>query len=251
MRERGAAADWPAAGRGRVAFRPGMSALPAYLADGLTVMTERHAGFLHAQDAGWGVRHFPAADMRPGEVASEGGEILAADAVVLAVPAPQATGLLTAAGHRFAAAAGRVTMAPCWAVMARFAAPVGGPDVLEPQDGPIAWAAREGSRPGADATVEAWMLHASSAWSRTHLEDAPDAVASALLAAFRTITGTGEAVSVRAHRWRYARVETPLGEPCLWDPARRLGLCGDWCIDGRVEAAFDSGAALAARLTGG
>jgi renalase len=48
-----------------------------------------------------------------------------------------------------------------------------------------------------------------------------------------------------AHRWRYALVETPLGQACLWDDAARLGVCGDWCLGGRIEAAHDSGTALA------
>jgi renalase len=54
-----------------------------------------------------------------------------------------------------------------------------------------------------------------------------------------------------AHRWRYALVERPLGEPCLWDEALRLGLCGDWCLGPRVEAAWMSGRALAAALANG
>jgi predicted NAD/FAD-dependent oxidoreductase len=48
-----------------------------------------------------------------------------------------------------------------------------------------------------------------------------------------------------AHRWRYALVQNPLGEPCLWDQKTNLGLCGDWCIAPRLEAAFLSGRALA------
>jgi predicted NAD/FAD-dependent oxidoreductase len=53
-----------------------------------------------------------------------------------------------------------------------------------------------------------------------------------------------------AHRWRYALADRPLGEGCVWDAALRLGLCGDWCIAGRAEAAFDSGAALARAVLG-
>jgi predicted NAD/FAD-dependent oxidoreductase len=51
-----------------------------------------------------------------------------------------------------------------------------------------------------------------------------------------------------AHRWRYARVDRPLGEEAWWDAARRIGACGDWCLDARVEAAFLSGRALAGRM---
>jgi predicted NAD/FAD-dependent oxidoreductase len=50
---------------------------------------------------------------------------------------------------------------------------------------------------------------------------------------------------LQAHRWRHARVLEPLGPECLWDAALALGACGDWCLDGRVEAALLSGKALA------
>jgi predicted NAD/FAD-dependent oxidoreductase len=47
------------------------------------------------------------------------------------------------------------------------------------------------------------------------------------------------------HRWLYARVEQTAGAPFLWDPIRQVGACGDWAGGPRVEAAFDSGEALA------
>jgi len=51
-----------------------------------------------------------------------------------------------------------------------------------------------------------------------------------------------------AHRWRYAQVERALGLPCLVDQESGAGTCGDWCIAPRVEAAFESGRALAHSL---
>ncbi len=47
------------------------------------------------------------------------------------------------------------------------------------------------------------------------------------------------------HRWRFARSERPLGESFLWDPDARLGVCGDWCLGGRIEGAYLSGDRLA------
>jgi predicted NAD/FAD-dependent oxidoreductase len=51
-----------------------------------------------------------------------------------------------------------------------------------------------------------------------------------------------------AHRWRYSLLEAPLGEPCLLDATARIGYASDGCIGGRAEAAWDSGAALAAKV---
>ena len=55
-------------------------------------------------------------------------------------------------------------------------------------------------------------------------------------------------VHAQAHRWRHAFVEQPLGLPCLVDEEIAAGACGDWCIAPRVEAAFESGRALAHSL---
>jgi predicted NAD/FAD-dependent oxidoreductase len=170
--------------------------------------------------------------MRPGETAPSGGDLSDPhDAVLIAVPAPQAAALLDTAAHAFAAMARQAVMAPCWTVMARFASPVTSNDVLERQTG-----------------AKAWTLQAGADWSRAHLEDSADAVCRALLTVFRGMTGSPEATAVQAHRWRHAKVEIPLGQPCLWDHDARVGVCGDWCLSARIEAAYDSGISLAANV---
>jgi hypothetical protein len=50
------------------------------------------------------------------------------------------------------------------------------------------------------------------------------------------------------HRWRYARVTHPLGQPFLRSDDASLYLGGDWCLGARIEAAWDSGIAIAADL---
>ena len=52
------------------------------------------------------------------------------------------------------------------------------------------------------------------------------------------------------HRWLYAQPERA-GEDVSWDAARGLGICGDHCAAGRVESAWQSGTALAARILAG
>lgn len=245
----GKAAPWPEAGARAWVGLPGMSALTTAMAEaaGAAMQLDRHVAFLRRDDAGWMLRHLPSAEARPGQVIDAGALAGPFDAVLLALPAPQATPLFAALGHGFAAETAKAVLAPCWAVMAGYAAPVAGPGVLRPGLGPIAWAAREASRPGSEGG-EAWTLHASPAWTRAHLEDSTESVAAALGAAFSALTGAPAPASAVAHRWRHALVETPLGVPCLWDAQSRIGACGDWCLDRRVEAAFDSGQALAARV---
>ena len=248
--EAGIAAEWPAAGSGRWSFVPDMAALPRHLAAQIvqqagTLHVFRQVGAIEGRARFWQLRHFAADALRPGEVSHEGGELTSAlDAVLLALPPSQAAVLLADLIPDFAAIATASGMAPCWAVMARFPAPVGGPDVLE-GEGVLAWAAREGSRPGNRCASEAWTLHAAPEWSREHLESPPSEVESVLLAAFQARTGASQPMQVASHRWKFAKVEVAAGLPHLWDAQQRIGACGDWCLGGRVEAAYTSGLSLA------
>jgi hypothetical protein len=256
LQDEGAVAPWPAAQRGRdpvFTGVPGMSALPHAMAErikakGGVILAERHVAWLH--DGGV-LRHLPASEATPGSTQDHGGEVTGAfDAVLLAVPAPQAGPLLATRGSRFASGLRDVVIAPCWAVMATFVAPVVAADVIRPEGSPLGWIARNSARPGHAATPDAWVLHASAAWSRAHLEDSAEAVIPALMQAFEAVVGSSlpAATSVVGHRWRFALVETPLGQPCLWDASEAIGVCGDWCLGPRVEAAYDSGIALATEV---
>lgn len=170
-------------------------------------------------------------------------------AVVLAVPAPQAIPLAATANIAFPELE-RVVYGPCWALMLAYEAPLNlTADHLRFRDGAIAWVARNGAKPGRDRHRETLVVHAAPDWSRRHLEETPQEVAAALIAALADQAGiTASPVLTIAHRWRYALVEQPAGVPFLWNDDGRLGACGDWAIGPRVEAAFDSGAAVADRI---
>ncbi len=172
-----------------------------------------------------------------------------ADFVVVAVPAPQAVSLL-ASSPSLQTKAAETTIEPCWAVMAGFSERLDVPfDGAFIDEGPLAWICRDGSKPGR-TLAETWVLHASATWSRAHLEDAQRGVGVELLDAFRAATGVqaSRLAYLAAHRWRYARVETPVGEACLFDPDLGIGACGDWCLGGKIEAAFLSGRAMGERI---
>lgn len=250
--EQGAAASWEAVQRGDdIAWIgvPGMSAIPRSMAErlteqGATLLTERHVSWLHENGS---LRHQSANIARPGSTSDMEGDLATGfDAVLLALPAPQAAPLLATIDHPFAGQLGSVSIAPCWAIMATFAERVPGPDTQRLNTGPLSFIARGGSRPGAPAGPECWVMHASATWSRAHLEDDPASVTKALMDCFHAATGSAMIpLYTGVHRWRYALVETPLGTPFLWDPELRIGVCGDWCLGARVEAAYDSGVALA------
>jgi predicted NAD/FAD-dependent oxidoreductase len=250
----GIVAPWPAAssdGATRWVGVPGMAAIPAHLAAqwARPPVQHRQVGVAWHAAEGWLLRHHAADTIAPGAILAEGGEVAGPfDAVLLAAPAPQTAALLAAIAHPFAERARAAAHAPCWAVMASFAGPLDLPDTRRVEAGPISWFAREASRPGRAPLPERFVIHASAAWSRDWLERDATEVHDALLAALPV---TATPVAATAHRWRHALVERALETPCLWDADAGLGACGDWCLGGRVEAAWDSGEALAEAVLAG
>src|SRR5690606_31410131 len=86
--------------------------------------------------------------------------------VVIATPAPQATTLLAAAPKLAGVAAG-VKMDPTWAVALAFNTPLETPlEGCFVQDSPLDWLARNRSKPGRAVTLDTWVLHATSSWSK-------------------------------------------------------------------------------------
>ncbi|MCA9543931.1 MAG: NAD(P)-binding protein [Myxococcales bacterium] len=169
------------------------------------------------------------------------------DAVVVAIPAAQAAPLLGEA-PALAAEAAAAKLIPNWTIMARFAAPLAFPfDGVRLGHDALGWIARQASKPGRPPTP-AWVIQASPAWSATRLEADGAAVAEALLAAFRDLTGAPPPDRWIAHRWRYGFSGVQTGPAQRWDGDVRLGVCGDWLRQPRVQAAWQSGAALAGRM---
>lgn len=217
---------------------PGMSGVVRPLARGLTLQTGTFVQELLRRDNGW-------------ELETDTGRRLGPfGAVVAAIPAPQALSLLAPHGRAFRHLIS-VQMAPCWSLMVSFerALPVAS-DVFRWTHGPLELAVREASKPGRSPDPGSWVIHATAQWSREHLEADAQEAAQLILHAFATAAGAGLPVPawLHAHRWRHARVEQPLGLPCLLDADLAAGACGDWCIAPRVEAAFESGRAMAHSL---
>ncbi len=216
---------------------PAMSAIARDLANGLRVACEQRVTEVERTGEQWRLA-FQNGPARGGF-----------DAVVLATPAPQAAPLL-AAVPAFADRVARVTMQPCHAVLVALPKPLevdfGGAFV---SNSPLAWIARDASKPGR-AKRECWVLHTTPEWSSAHRDDDADDVAGALLAALGAALGRSipDPLHCTTHRWLFARSARPLGEPCLWDPQVRVGVCGDWAFGGRVENAFRSGDLLAGRM---
>lgn len=218
---------------------PCMSSVAEWLASSLALSAGVTISALRRETAGWCLQ------MQDGRAFG-----LAYDAVVLAVPAPQAAPLLRAVAPQLASLAAEVRMDGCWSLMLDYATPLAlGFEAAFVNHGPLRWVARDSSKPGR-AGRECWLLHASAPWSEAHIESDGEEVAAQMLAAFARLGGPApQRWSV--HRWRYASTPQVCSEVCLWEPAQRLGVCGDWLNGGTVEAAWLSGLALARRIIDG
>ncbi|HCI62130.1 MAG: NAD/FAD-dependent oxidoreductase [Sphingomonadaceae bacterium] len=233
----GVAARWAAAGDDAWVGTPAMNAPLKAMAGELGVQFGTRIEQLVRDGEGW-------------QIDGEGAPDARFDAVLVAVPAEQAGPLLQPHAPAMATLADQTASDPCWTLMAGFEAPLALVQDTLRQRGPIGWAARNNAKPGR-ANEECWVIQASPEWSRAHLEEDAETVAAALLAELAEANGgpLPRQLGATAHRWRFARSGTA-GEEALWDAEQRIGVCGDWLIGPRVEAAYMSGLLLAEAVGG-
>ena len=228
----GAAAKWEdGSNRSRIVGVPGMSGLPRAMSAGLDIRQLAQVSAVRADAGGW--------------IVQVGDQAHHFDMVVITVPAPQLAGLL-GQDHPFVTQTALVRFAPCLTLMAVIDAPA---TFASRRDdaGPLSWIAHDGSKPDRPQDhATAWVAQASPAFSEQYLgNDAPAITARMIPLLCDQLNVASDAViHARAHRWRYARVTAPLGQPFLHH-AQTLYAGGDWCIGPRVEAAWISGDAMA------
>jgi len=176
-------------------------------------------------------------------------EVSRCDVLVLAIPSPQAMELMRDTPVATTALS-MVTMQPSWTWVGVWDAPIGvDVDVVIGDDAsPVAWLARESSKPGRPLD-EAWVAHASPSWSRAHLERSREEVTRLLTHEVCAVLGGVPAPNdAQVHRWRFARPELALGALSLGDRSRGWVHCGDGVSGGGVEQAFLSGLSAAGRV---
>jgi len=199
---------------------------------------------IRREESGWALEVDGAESEIPGNGFFKG--------VVVAVPAPQALGII---GTKYSAfeKLKDADYAPCWTLMFAVEMPLKLDDlyVEYPNGHALRSISSNASKPGRPALkdLHTYVVHASANWSQTHLETDKQIVQDMLLREVaKTLNLSTTPAFVSAHRWRYAEVIRAVDVPCLWDSDIDLGACGDWCLGPRVEMAFESGEAIAARL---
>ncbi|PTT75505.1 NAD/FAD-dependent oxidoreductase [Pelomonas sp. HMWF004] len=227
---------------------PDMPALCRAIAAGLPLQTGCTVDGLRREHGGWCL-------LSAGETVST--EL---DAVVLALPPPQAAALLAPHQLAWAQRLQAMPMLPGWTLMGTTTEPDPGANTDAgwglgwPTSGPLAWVVRNDAKPGRIRTPgqAQWVLHATAAWSHTHLEAPAAEVQAALQQALAVWLGRSlDWQHVAVHRWRYASVPRAAATPgrCWWDAGTGLGVCGDALGGAGVEGAWLSARALALAMT--
>jgi renalase len=218
---------------------PSMNGVARALARNLDVHAATDVMEIREQPCGW-------------LAATQDGRQVAARALVLTAPVPQALALLDRGAVTLSPPdrlrLDAITYEPCLAVLVVLGAHsrIPAPGGLKPSDGPIGWIAdnqQKGISPVPAATIHATAAFSARAWARDR-----DDVARELLAAAAPMLGVATR-DYQIHGWRYAR---PIGRSpsaCLVATGTApLVFAGDAFGGSRVEGAALSGWAAAEAL---
>ncbi|EKF60863.1 hypothetical protein QWE_03693 [Agrobacterium albertimagni AOL15] len=216
---------------------PGMSGFANGLAEGLDIRKEATVARLAASRDDWVLTD------------NEDKDLGRFDLVISTAPAPQTIRLMPEAFSAHAALKA-VEMSGCFTLMIGLDAPLApGFEAARIEDHVLSWIAVEASKPGRSEKT-ALTIHSRNDWAEANLERDRGEVQAEMLESLKRLLGRdfSTAAWLDLHRWRYANVEKPAGQPFLFDPALGLGACGDWCLGNRVEAAAESATALSEML---
>lgn len=231
--KQGLVAPWTSGPSGAWIGMPRMSAIVGAMAIGHTVQ--------------WGT--FVNGILRDGSglwsIATDRGLFGPFDVLITALPAEQAVPIIALYDLGMARDAALSSARPCWAGLFVFEENLPVAATVLHGAGEIAYAASNRAKPGRSGP-EAWIVHASTAWSSAYIEERPETIAPLLLTSLQRVLNLPvlPPSEGRAHRWRYATSEG-LGRGALWNKTLNLGACGDWLLGPTVECAWRSGRMLA------
>lgn len=212
---------------------PQMAAIGHYMAQGLNIHYQTRISQLNAQDKAWVLSD------------DQGRAFGPFDRVIVTLPSVQTAQLLPAAFSHHAAIS-QIPMKPCYALMLNLKQ-----DPLLPfqaalvKQADISWISVNNSKPQRDGF--ALLAHSTNKWAREHLDTNAEQVKQMMLTHVLAVTGlsTDLIASADIKRWHYANLPKQAPPGFYYDSDLKLAACGDWCIKGRVEAAFTSARLLA------
>lgn len=188
---------------------------------------------------------------------------LAARAVVMAIPAPQALSLLPPLANQglpleFLTALHSVDFDPCLTAIAAYSSVQHSTFSQLPwkaiscsDDPDLAWISIDSSKQF-NSTLPVMIVQSTAIFARQYLDasDLQPAGQHLIKRAARSLALPFDAPDLlQVHRWRYAFARQPLSDPCLATASPLPLVCaGDWCGGKTIEAALRSGMSAAAQV---
>jgi photolyase PhrII len=233
----------------RLVWVPGMSAIGKHLAKDLNVRYQHRVDLIEGESGSYRLAgQIGAASSEEEQFESE-----SFDSVLLSCPVHQTLQLLPP-GLESAKKLGQASHRPCWTFMVAFTSkwelPFDGAFV---QNSPIAWMARNSSKPKRSSELDCWVVQTSSDWAAENIQLDRDRVCEVLTDELHRLfpLAPPEPLFRQSHRWLYAAVSQNIADDaCFWDSENRIGVCGDWFRTPNIEGALLSGMALAGRVMG-
>jgi len=216
---------------------PRMNALAKHMAKGLNLVSETHVEKVEGSAGNWTLIDKTGKDYGP------------YDYVVFAIPSHQALTLVPESFSHMASLH-EVKMEGCFSVMLGFDEKLDlGFDGAFVEEGPIGWISANHTKPERPQGTSI-LVQSRNDWAEAHIEEDRNEIMDILIKeASELVNENLKAAGHQAvHRWLYASTAKPAGEDYLFDEKNNLACIGDWCIKGRVEAAFDSGFALSQKM---
>jgi predicted NAD/FAD-dependent oxidoreductase len=216
---------------------PGMNAIAKYLSHFLKVQLGMSVHSMKRNHDKWQLKD------------DEGNALGEYDWVISTIPAEQASILLPPTLPFFAKISA-VKMSSCFTMMLGFeknlqlefdAALVRGED--------INWIAMNSSKPKRNDRF-CLLVNSTNKWADEHIDDNKDEVMDYLCKQTSQIIrhDLNKANHKALHGWRFANIEKQTSETHFVDKDQNIAVCGDWLIQGRVEAAFTSGFEMAKNI---
>ena len=115
----------------------------------------------------------------------------------------------------------------------------------------MSWIAYNSGKPEREDAVDAWLAQSSAECSaeRVNQDKAKSEQEMQVLLCEALSLEPADMLHSAFHSWLYARIVDPLGVPYLVDETQSLYVGGDWCLGTHVEAAWQSGTAIAQAVT--
>ena len=214
---------------------PNMSEIGSSLAEGLTIHYEKKICRLEKVAGQW-------------QLADETALHAGFDWVILAIPPAQAWPLVKNHMPSWEAIS-TCQMQACYSLMLGLQNDIDlGWDAALVREHDISWISVNSSKPGSRSDY-ALLVHATNKWADQNLTMPLDAVTQHLQNEVFRVTGlAAQDVKVSdIHRWLYANLPKHEKQSYV-DANSGMALCGDWCIQGRVEAAYMSAISLVEEL---